>query len=131
MRIHISTESDLLFLHTLEVTEDDFQRLKAEQGILVDFAHFPAKLMMLLEKCIDSADDAFQAELTLSSGQESCLKIIETNDFNKLPHVALKFRPGNDAAVKSFLAFRLGEVTSQARGLQTQLHESNVISLFL
>ena len=54
LRINFSSEEELLFLHTLEVGEDDFQTLKVEQGILVDFSSFPAKLVSLLQKCIDS-----------------------------------------------------------------------------
>ena len=52
LRIYISSELDLSFLHTLEVSEEDFQSLKNEQGILVDFASFPGKIIGLLEKCI-------------------------------------------------------------------------------
>lgn len=33
-------------------------------------------------------------------GCESLLRIVETNDFNKLPHITLKFRPGTDSAIK-------------------------------
>ncbi len=51
LRIHISSETDLFFLHTLEVSEEDFQSLKNEQGILVDFASFPVKIITLLDKC--------------------------------------------------------------------------------
>lgn len=54
LRIHISSESDLFFLHSLEVSEDDFQTLKTEQGILVDFSSFPGKVITLLDKCISS-----------------------------------------------------------------------------
>jgi spindle assembly abnormal protein 6 len=54
LRIHISSESDLFFLHSLEVSEEDFQSLKNEQGILVDFASFPGKVITLLNKCINS-----------------------------------------------------------------------------
>jgi spindle assembly abnormal protein 6 len=54
LRIHISSEDDPFFLHTLEVSEDDFQTLKAEQGILVDFGNFPGKIITLLEKCLSA-----------------------------------------------------------------------------
>ena len=50
--IQIWTEEDLSSLHTLEVTEDDFQGLKLEQGILVDFGGFPAKIITLLQRCL-------------------------------------------------------------------------------
>ena len=51
LRILLSSEEDLQFLYTLEVSEEDFQALKAEQGILVDFENFPGKVMTLLQKC--------------------------------------------------------------------------------
>ena len=52
LRVYLLNEADLTFLHSLEVSEEDFSALKAEQGILVDFGSFPAKLVSLLEKCI-------------------------------------------------------------------------------
>ena len=37
LRMQLSNEEDLFFLHSLEVSEEDFQTLKVEQGILIDF----------------------------------------------------------------------------------------------
>lgn len=102
LRIHASSEDDPYFLHTLEVTEDDFQCLKADQGILVDFASFPGKIISLLERCIGShaADTPrFQAVLACRPA-DSTLKIVETNDFKQLAHITLAFKPGNDFTVK-------------------------------
>ncbi|KAJ9523994.1 hypothetical protein QJQ45_022358, partial [Haematococcus lacustris] len=133
LRIHISSETDLYFLHSLEVSEEDFQSLKNEQGILVDFASFPGKIITLLDKCTTSQPtDAprFQAVLSIR-GSESLFKIVETNDFKQLPHITLAFRPGNDAAVKQFLAFRLLEVKGNAEDLTTQLARMTVRQLVL
>ncbi|KAL3143105.1 hypothetical protein ABBQ38_003378 [Trebouxia sp. C0009 RCD-2024] len=102
LRIHLSSDEDLFFLHTLEVSEEEFQSLKVEQGILVDFGNFPGKVITLLQKCILAQSDEtprFQAVLS-ARGADSIFKIVETNDFNQLPHITLAFRPGNDVAVK-------------------------------
>ncbi|KAK9808849.1 hypothetical protein WJX72_005003 [[Myrmecia] bisecta] len=123
LRIHLSSEDDLFFLHTLEVSEEEFQSLKVEQGILVDFANFPGKIIVMLEKCITSkAEDPprFQAVLQTRGG-ESVFKIVETNDFKQLAHIMLAFRPGNDPAVKQFLAFRLSEVKANCDKLTEEL----------
>ncbi|CAL8470011.1 g9553 [Coccomyxa elongata] len=112
LRIHLSSEEDLFMLHTLEFNEEEFQALKAEQGILVDFSNFPGKIIGLLERCIASSHEEaprFQAVL-LATDASSVFKIVETNDFNQLPHITLALRPGNDAAIKHFLASRLSEV---------------------
>jgi len=57
LRIQLTSEEDLLFLHVLEVSEDDFLNLKAEQGIVVDFTSFPEKIVGLLEKCMQNRRD--------------------------------------------------------------------------
>ncbi len=57
-------------------------------------------------------------------------KIVETNDFNQLPHITLAFRPGNDAAIKHFLASRLSEVKLANGKLGSDLQEVQVKRLF-
>lgn len=54
LRMQLSNEEDLFFLHSMEVSEEEFQNLKLEQGILVDFANFPGKIVGLLERCLAS-----------------------------------------------------------------------------
>ncbi|DBA71002.1 TPA: hypothetical protein ACH3X2_011436 [Trebouxia sp. C0005] len=124
LRIHLSSDEDLFFLHTLEVSEEEFQSLKIEQGILVDFGNFPGKVITLLQKCILAQTEdppRFQAVLS-ATGSDSVFKIVETNDFNQLPHITLAFRPGNDIAVKQFLAFRLSEVKLSNEHLTADLN---------
>ncbi|PNH08928.1 Spindle assembly abnormal protein 6 [Tetrabaena socialis] len=126
LRVHISSDSDLYFLHTLEVSEEDFQSLKNDQGILVDFASFPGKIISLLERCIAAQpgdSPRFQAVMT-ARGAESVFKILEINDFKQLPHITLAFRPGNDSVVKQFLAFRLTEVKAHCQELSDGLSKT-------
>ncbi len=53
-------------------------------------------------------------------------RVVETNDFNQLPHITLAFRPGNDAAVKTFLAGRLSEVRASHSTLERHLSRVQV-----
>ena len=46
-----NTQSDPFFLYQLEVTEADFQLLKREQALHVDFAAFPQNVLELLDLC--------------------------------------------------------------------------------
>ena len=76
LSIHIFSEEDLLFLNTLEVSEEEFQVLKAEQGILVDFAHFPGKVISLLEKCVQAGLGAKpRSALWLCVLWQQCLRV--------------------------------------------------------
>lgn len=54
---------------------------------------------------------SFLARLeTLVSGGFSTFSLVETNPFKELTHLSLKFRSGNDAAIKTYLAARLRQV---------------------
>jgi spindle assembly abnormal protein 6 len=128
LRMHIFSEDDLLLLHTLDVGEDDFQQLKVEQGILVEFSKFADKLVGLLQKCVDSSQHSvpcFRAFLCALNGQY-VFKLVETNDFKQLAHISLCFRPGTDAAVKSFLAFRVSELRRDRDDTREQLRAAKL-----
>lgn len=58
---------------------------------------------------------SFLARLeTTVSGGLSVFSVVETNPFKELTHLSLKFRAGNDAAIKTYLAARLRQVMIQA-----------------
>ncbi|KAK3238212.1 hypothetical protein CYMTET_27296 [Cymbomonas tetramitiformis] len=123
LKVQITSEEDPFFLHTLEVGEEDFQNLKVEQSILVDFATFPSELIGLLDSCRDAYDEEspkFRAVLRIDAGQ-SVFSILEVNQFKHLTHIALQFRPGNDVSIKQYLAARLFEVKAERESLRTNL----------
>ena len=76
-------------------------------------------------KRIAGCNCRFQAILSIQEGV-SVFRVVETNDFNQLPHITLAFRPGNDAAVKSFLASRLLEVRTSHTSLERDLSRAQV-----
>ena len=85
----------------MEVSEEEFQALKVEQSILVDFAQFPDKFIELLEECISSRGEEaprFLAVLRVGSEgvMDSSLGVVETNKFKHLSHISLRFKPGGD-----------------------------------
>lgn len=177
-------------LHVLEVGEEEYALLRADQGIRVDYANFPGKLIGLLDKCIACQGEdlprcgrwgdgvcrrsgcrragtagqpwqprphpephqpairsparRFQAVLHTgpaapgSGGAPapSCgggggggagaatFRVVENNDFKQLAHISLAFRAGSDAAVKQFLAFRLGELRTDCSQLSGELERT-------
>ncbi|KAI5082935.1 hypothetical protein GOP47_0002678 [Adiantum capillus-veneris] len=121
LRMQLTNEADPFFLYFLEVSEDDFQSLKVEQCILVDFTTFPYKFIELLEHCIDAGSHdtpRFQAILHVRTG-DSTFSVVEANQFKHLSHLSLCFRQGNDSTIKTYLAGRLSEFKSA----NTDLHE--------
>lgn len=110
--VRLTDEKDLFFLYTLCLGEEDFQSLKVQQGLLVDFASFPQKFMDLLNMCLqeehrDNPKFVLHFSMNgLSNGERSTavLSIVETNPFKHLIHLSLKFVPGSDSDIKKYLA---------------------------
>ncbi|PAA50287.1 hypothetical protein BOX15_Mlig010195g2 [Macrostomum lignano] len=106
IQIRLTDETDLQFLFTLRLGEDDFQVLKQQQGLLVDFGAFAQKLIDLLQLCqAEEGRDAPRYILQLSPGPDHwCLNVVETNPFKHLTHLSLRFLAGSDADVRDYLA---------------------------
>eukprot|EP00922_Rhytidocystis_sp_ex-Travisia-forbesii_P016382 GHVS01024381.1.p1 GENE.GHVS01024381.1~~GHVS01024381.1.p1 ORF type:complete len:920 (+),score=200.85 GHVS01024381.1:67-2826(+) len=123
LRVELTYEADPYFLFTLEVGESDFHVLKSEQRLLVNFQTFPAKFVELLEECVrqhhqEPSHPQRLIAIFISNGfcggvggrvcgGEAFLNLVESNQFRELTHLCLKFRQGNDEAVKRHLAKQL------------------------
>lgn len=66
----------------------------------------------------EAARPSFLARLeTLVTGGFSVFSLVETNPFKELTHLSLRFMAGNDAAIKTYLAARLRQVSVGHAGL--------------
>uniref|UniRef100_A0A8C6E0K1 Spindle assembly abnormal protein 6 homolog n=1 Tax=Moschus moschiferus TaxID=68415 RepID=A0A8C6E0K1_MOSMO len=109
--IRLTDDADPFFLYNLVISEEDFQSLKFQQGLLVDFLAFPQKFIDLLQQCSQEyAKEIPRFLLQLVSTEAildnspAFLNVIETNPFKHLTHLSLKLLPGNDVEIKKFLA---------------------------
>ncbi|XP_071811056.1 uncharacterized protein [Apostichopus japonicus] len=127
LHVRLTDDLDSFFLYTLALGEDDFQYLKNQQGLLIDFTAFPHKLMELLELCLEQQgkeSPKFILQLSKVDQSEQSLAelaIIETNPFKHLTHLTLKVKPGSDTEVKRFLAKCLKQLQEEHRQVQSHL----------
>ncbi|KAJ3159150.1 Spindle assembly abnormal protein 6 [Geranomyces michiganensis] len=126
LEVQLTDDADPFFLYHLEVGEDDFHALKEEQNLLVDFQQFPVNFIELLESCQHTSADIspkFIAQLTTEGAVEhAVLQVVETNRFRNITHISLKFTPGNDAAVKQYLAQLVKDYKTENNTLRDQLN---------
>ncbi|KAI9199709.1 uncharacterized protein BJ171DRAFT_517588 [Polychytrium aggregatum] len=124
LQFRITDEADPYFLYQLDIAEDDFHILKTEQNLLVDFQQFPEKVTELLDLCILCRSDdhpKYLAFLTTSSPRTTTFSIIETNTFKHISHIALAFIPGNDVAIKEYLAGLVVDFKAENAMLKSEL----------
>ncbi|XP_061489803.1 spindle assembly abnormal protein 6 homolog isoform X2 [Rhineura floridana] len=129
--VRLTEDSDPFFLYNLVISEEDFQSLKLQQSLLVDFSAFPQRFMDLLQHCIQEQNKDIPRFLLqlVSSGSNldhtpAFLNVVETNPFKHLNHLSLKFLPGNDAEIKKFLATCLKCVKEEKLVLQQKLSKT-------
>ncbi|CAI8034302.1 Spindle assembly abnormal protein 6 homolog [Geodia barretti] len=107
--VRVTDESDPFFLFNLSLGEADFQGLKVQQGLLVDFTAFPQKFIDLLDLCLSEANQErpkFLLHLWLGGEEQgySQLEVVETNPFRHLTHLQLRLVPASDTYLKKYLA---------------------------
>ncbi|KAM9238407.1 spindle assembly abnormal protein 6 homolog [Leptosomus discolor] len=131
LAVRLTDDTDPFFLYNLVISEEDFQSLKSQQGLLVDFSAFPQKFIDLLQQCIQEQNKdipRFLLQLVSSAPvldhTPVSLNVVETNPFKHLTHLSLKFLPGNDAEIKKFLASCLKRLKEDKVMLEEKLRKT-------
>uniref|UniRef100_A0A3B4F4W7 Spindle assembly abnormal protein 6 homolog n=1 Tax=Pundamilia nyererei TaxID=303518 RepID=A0A3B4F4W7_9CICH len=125
--VRITDDIDPYFLFNLAISEEDFQSLKVQQGLLIDFASFPQKFIDLLNLCISEQTSDSPRFLLHLSCQSPVLEgpanfsVIETNAFKHLNHLSLRLSQASDKEVKDYLAVCLSSLKAEKHALEMKL----------
>ncbi|RVE48219.1 hypothetical protein evm_007173 [Chilo suppressalis] len=101
LKITLSDEDDPAFLCIVTLSRIDYEELKKQQGLLIDFDNFPSQLVRLLQQC---ATNNMFLQMQQSNPMQYFLEIIEHNEFKRLVHLSLKTGPATDADIKGHMA---------------------------
>lgn len=151
------TDDDALdsFLYALQVSESEFQMLKMEQNLYVDFHTFPVHVMELLQCCLftqkssstlsesnpEASSASYSSNASYASGRPKnqmpqgytlrlntnthCVEFCESNRFKQLVHLSLKFKIGDDTMMKEYVKERLVQLLEKVRELKSRLEKQS------
>ncbi|XP_074524455.1 spindle assembly abnormal protein 6 homolog [Halichoeres trimaculatus] len=128
--VKLTDDKDPYFLFNLFISEEDFQSLKVQQGLLVDFASFPQKFIDLLNLCHgeqESDNPRFLLQLSCQSqvlDGPANFSVVETNPFKHLNHLFLRLAPGSDKEIKDYLAVCLSSLKADKQALEMKLKKT-------
>ncbi|GLD67683.1 spindle assembly abnormal protein 6 homolog isoform X2 [Lates japonicus] len=128
--VRLTDDLDPYFLFNLSISEEDFQSLKVQQGLLIDFASFPQKFIDLLNLCYSEQESDNPRFLLHLSCQSPVLEgpanfsVVETNAFKHLNHLSLRLIQGSDKEVKDYLAVCLSALKVEKQALETKLKKT-------
>lgn len=126
--VRLTDDTDPFFLFNLVISEEEFQSLKCQQSLLVDFSAFPQRFIDLLQQCIQEQSKEvprFLLQLVSSASvldhTPAFLNVVETNPFKHLTHLSLKLLPGSDTDIKKYLAICLKGIKEEKLLLERKL----------
>ncbi|XP_061383805.1 spindle assembly abnormal protein 6 homolog [Danaus plexippus] len=107
LRLILSDEEDSTFLYRILLTRCDYEELKKQQGLLIDFDNFPSQVVRLLQQC---ASNSMFLILQLVTPILYNFEVVEHNEFKRLVHLSLKTQPANDTELKQHMADTIVEL---------------------
>ncbi|PSN35876.1 Spindle assembly abnormal protein 6 [Blattella germanica] len=107
--IQITDDEDPFVLYMLIISEGDFQSIKEQQGLLIEYDNYH----LMIEEL---PGEVFGVQQTL-------LKIIETNQFKQLCHLSLAIHVGTDSDIKKHMADNLTQSEARAKQVETRSQE--------
>ncbi|KAG7228800.1 hypothetical protein INR49_008578 [Caranx melampygus] len=128
--VRLTDDLDPYFLFNLSISEEDFQSLKVQQGLLIDFASFPQKFIDLLNLCYSEQESDNPRFLLHLSCQSPLLEgpanfsVVETNAFKHLNHLSLRLAQGSDKDIKDYLAVCLSSLKLEKQALEVKLKKT-------
>ncbi|XP_022115034.2 spindle assembly abnormal protein 6 homolog [Pieris rapae] len=107
LRLTLSNEDDPTFLCRIVITRCDYEELKKQQGLLIDFDNFPSQVVRLLQQC--TANNMFLI-LHQINPDDYNFEVVEHNEFKRLVHLSLKTGPATDHDVKQHMSETISEL---------------------
>ncbi|CAG9102233.1 unnamed protein product [Plutella xylostella] len=124
LRIVLSDDEDPAFLFVLNVTRCDYEDLKRQQGLLIDFDNFPSQLVRLLQQC--SSNNMFLI-MQQSNPVQFYFEVVEHNEFKRLVHLSLKTAPASDTDVKKHMSDTIINLKKSLSAVKSSLSSSEAM----
>ena len=110
--IQITNPNEPLFLFFLELSELEYQQLKSEQKLLVEFERFPEFIQKMLNLCKNDQNGKYFCTLSLdedisnnlNTAGNAILTIEEKTEYRKIELLKLKLKAANDVILKKYLS---------------------------
>ncbi|XP_050351236.1 spindle assembly abnormal protein 6 homolog [Nymphalis io] len=115
LKLTLSDDDDPTFLCKINLTRCDYEDLKKQQGLLIDFDNFPSQVVRLLQQC--ATNNMFLIIQQITPIQYN-FEVVEHNEFRRLVHLCLKTGPASDNEVKQHMAETIGELKKSLTNLK-------------
>ncbi|XP_059048511.1 LOW QUALITY PROTEIN: spindle assembly abnormal protein 6 homolog [Achroia grisella] len=124
LKISLADDNDPTFLCILNITPCDYEDLKKQQGLLIDFDNFSSQLVRLLQQC---ASNNMFLIMQQTNPVQYYFEIIEHNEFKRLVHLSLRTGPATDADIKQHMADTITNLKKMLATVKSSAASSDAI----
>ncbi|CAG4956039.1 unnamed protein product [Colias eurytheme] len=124
LKLTLSDDEDPMFLCRIQITRCDYEELKKQQGLLIDFDNFPSQVVRLLQQC--TANNMFLI-LNQINPVTYNFEVVEHNEFKRLVHLCLKTGPACDDDVKQHMAETIADLKKSLSALKSSSASSEAL----
>ena len=118
--IQIIDNNDPLFFYCSKIDEIEYQKLKKEQSLFIEYKNFSDFIFKMLNNCLK---DNYYCYIMIKKNEEAYFIIEEKTQFKKLNHLTLKLNSLNNLALKDHLNKILNEYKEKCDNLSKQNKE--------
>ncbi|XP_061744168.1 spindle assembly abnormal protein 6 homolog [Nerophis ophidion] len=128
--VKLTDDVDPCFLYSLNISEEDFQSLKLQHRIRLEFTSFPDMLIEYFNECRSeqkSSHPRFQLLLSCDSASlegPASFSVVERCSYQDIDHLILRLKPGSDKEVNEYLAASLASLKLEKQGLEMKLQRT-------
>ncbi|XP_061894369.1 spindle assembly abnormal protein 6 homolog [Entelurus aequoreus] len=111
--VRLTDDVDPCFLYSLHISEEDFQSIKVQQRIRLEFTSFPDMLIEYFNECRSEQKSSHPRFQLLLSSDSASLQgpakfcVIERCSYQDTNRLTLRLKPGSDREVNEYLAASL------------------------
>ncbi|XP_049855302.1 polyamine-modulated factor 1-binding protein 1-like [Schistocerca gregaria] len=108
-RLKVNDMLNSFAFYSGKIHSSDYEKIKAEHGLLIDFEDFIGYLITLLKKCNKNSEDeemAYTLQLDYNASGETTeysLQVVETNHLRKFCHLSISLAACGDKEIKETL----------------------------
>eukprot|EP00760_Papus_ankaliazontas_P025419 PhM_4_TR2702/c0_g1_i1/m.34113 len=126
LRVELSSESDLFFHFTCDITRHGFEQLRTDQKLTCDFAAFSSMLLRLLNKCIRETQ-SYICILVLEQDGTALLELVQNMEYKVVELLALPFRESPEHVVRQQVTFRYNALRSRIAMMTARMQDVNAL----
>ena len=112
IKIELSWEKDLFFHYTNVIKKNDFEDIKKNQNLNINFTQYGNIIRTICDNCINSPD-LYKGKFIIKKGGISKLKFIKVTDLKLLDLLTLEFKNSSDKIIKKQILYKFASLKSK------------------